>query len=181
MACIASAPSSTERVCVTARLRDDFSLDFDALMAVLDRADLLFLCSPNNPTGGVLDRSLIERVTAGFSGLVVVDEAYGEFAEAEGIPSSIELVRNAAIGGRCGPRGGPANLVVLRTFSKAFGAAGIRLGYAVAQPAVIDVLLRIKPPYNVNVLTQTVGLSLWGRREPCGGTSARCSPSAQAV
>ncbi len=136
-----------------APLRADFTLDRDALTAVLEGTDLVFLCSPNNPTGTVIERDAIERLLAEFSGLVAIDEAYGEFAEAEGVRSSIELVRR-----------GVENVVVLRTFSKAFAAAGIRLGYALAQPAVIDVLLRMKPPYNVNVLTQAVGLSLWGRR-----------------
>ncbi|MEN6451969.1 MAG: histidinol-phosphate transaminase [Thermoguttaceae bacterium] len=138
----------------TVPLRADFSLDDDALLAALDGADLVFLCSPNNPTGAVIELDRIERLLARFPGVVAVDEAYGEFAQAEGVPSAVELVRRGA-----------ANLVVLRTFSKAFAAAGIRLGYALAQPAVIDVLLRMKPPYNVNVLTQAAGLALWSRRD----------------
>ena len=139
---------------VVARLRADFSVDENSLRAVLDDADLLFICSPNNPTGTVVARELIERLSAAFSGLIVVDEAYGEFADAEGVPSSIELVRR-----------GVENIVVLRTFSKAFAAAGIRLGYAIANERIIDVLLRMKPPYNVNVLTQATGLALWRRRD----------------
>ncbi|MEN6459344.1 MAG: histidinol-phosphate transaminase [Thermoguttaceae bacterium] len=137
-----------------ARLTADFKLDGDALVAALDDADLVFLCSPNNPTGQVIEPGVVERLAARFPGVVAVDEAYGEFADAEGVPSSIEFVRR-----------GVRNLVVLRTFSKAFAAAGIRLGYALAQPAVIDVLLRMKPPYNVNVLTQAVGRSLWSQRD----------------
>jgi histidinol-phosphate aminotransferase len=137
-----------------APLAADFAIDQSALDAALAEADVLFLCSPNNPTGAVVERPLIERLVAGFGGLIVVDEAYGEFADAEGVASSIELVA-----------GGADNLLVLRTFSKAFGAAGIRLGYGVAHRAVIEVLLRMKPPYNVNVLTQTVGLALWRQRE----------------
>ncbi|MBU4270771.1 MAG: histidinol-phosphate transaminase [Planctomycetes bacterium] len=139
---------------VAARLRADFSVDENSLRAVLDNADLLFICSPNNPTGTVVPRELIERLSAAFSGLIVVDEAYGEFADAEGVPSSIELVRRGA-----------ENVVVLRTFSKAFAAAGIRLGYCVANERIINILLRMKPPYNVNVLTQAAGLALWRRRD----------------
>lgn len=148
------AAESNAAELVAAPLRDDFTVDEEALLASLDGADLLFLCSPNNPTGGVLPQGLLERLSARFEGVIVVDEAYGEFADAGGVPSAIDLVRD-----------GVANLVVLRTFSKAFGAAGIRLGYAAAHPAIIDVLLRMKPPYNVNLLTQTVGLSLWRDRE----------------
>jgi histidinol-phosphate aminotransferase len=166
---------------VSVPLRADFSVDEDALVAALSDADLLFLCSPNNPTGTVLDGEcgaadvpvrqrgapaaggqqqpapgglgLIGRLAGTFSGLICVDEAYGEFADAGRVPSSIELVRRGA-----------ENLIVLRTFSKAFAAAGIRLGYGVAGAAVIDVLLRLKPPYNVNRLTQAAGLALWNRR-----------------
>ena len=84
-----------------------------ALAAALEGADLLFLCSPNNPTGTVLEPGLVERLAAKFPGLVVVDEAYGEFADAEGVPSAIGLVRR-----------GVENLIVLRTFSKAFQRGG---------------------------------------------------------
>lgn len=138
----------------TARLRADFSVDEAALRNVLDRADLLFLCTPNNPTGTFIELETIERLAADFPGIVVIDEAYGEFADAAAIPSAIELAR-------CGAN----NIIVLRTFSKAFAAAGTRLGYGVADHRIIDVLLRMKPPYNVNVLTQTVGMALWRRRE----------------
>ena len=68
-----------------APLRADFTLDRDALTAVLEGTDLVFLCSPNNPTGTVIERDAIERLLAEFSGLVAIDEAYGEFAEAEGV------------------------------------------------------------------------------------------------
>ena len=80
---------------VSVPLRADFSLDEESLVAALNDADLLFLCSPNNPTGMVLEPALIERLAAIFSGVICVDEAYGEFADAEGLPSSIELLRAA--------------------------------------------------------------------------------------
>lgn len=116
-------------------------------------ADLLFLCSPNNPTGGVVEPALLRRIVERFPGVVAVDEAYGEFAQAQGLPSAIELVQEGA-----------GNLLVLRTFSKAFGAAGLRLGYGIAAPEVIAVLLKAKLPYNVSALTQAIGLGLWERR-----------------
>jgi histidinol-phosphate aminotransferase len=138
---------------VSVPLRADFSVAEDALVAALSDADLLFLCSPNNPTGTVFEPELIGRLAAVFSGLICVDEAYGEFADAQRVRSSIGQVRRGA-----------ENLIVLRTFSKAFAAAGIRLGYGAADPAVIDVLLRVKPPYNVSALSQAAGLALWKRR-----------------
>jgi len=138
---------------VAVPLRSDFTVNEEALWAALDEADLLFLCSPNNPTGTIIPRRLIEALAARFSGWIVIDEAYGEFADAEGFSSSVELIRRGA-----------ENLLVLRTFSKAFAAAGIRLGYGMAVASIIDVLLRVKPPYNVSVLTQAVGLNIWNQR-----------------
>ncbi len=117
------------------------------------RSDVLFLCNPNNPTGGVIAVSTIAKICRSFPGIVVVDEAYGEFADALGYPSCMRLLRK-----------GVKNLIVLRTFSKAFGAAGIRLGYALSDPAIIAVLLNCKLPYNVNALTQAAGLALWKNR-----------------
>ncbi len=114
-------------------------------------ADLLFLCSPNNPTGTVIGLPAVKRVLDAFPGIVVVDEAYGEFADASNIPSAITLVHE-----------GKKNLIVLRTFSKAFAAAGIRLGYGIAAQEIIETLLKMKSPYNVNSLTQEIGLRLWG-------------------
>ena len=137
---------------LTVPLREDFTCDPRAL-AQCSKADVLFLCTPNNPTGSVIARTDIELILASFPGLVVVDEAYGEFADAQNIPSSIELV-NA----------GARNLLVLRTFSKAFGAAGLRLGYGIACDDIINVLLKTKPPYNVGSVTQMIGLALWNDR-----------------
>lgn len=121
-----------------------------SLLSRTGSVDLLFLCSPNNPTGTAIDPVTIRKIVDGFPGLVVVDEAYGEFADAAGIPSAIALVR-----------GGKKNVIVLRTFSKAFAAAGIRLGYGIASPEIIKTLLAMKPPYNVNRITQHIGACLW--------------------
>jgi len=148
------AAETNGRVYAAVRLQDDCSVDEDTLFSALEGADLLFLCSPNNPTGTVLPLSFLERVLRRFPGCAVVDEAYGEFADAAGIPSAIEFLKRGA-----------RNLIVLRTFSKAFAGAGIRLGYGMADAGVIDVLLRTKAPYNVNALTQAAGLVLWKNRE----------------
>lgn len=134
-------------------LDEDFQLDEKSLLQI-DDADLLFLCNPNNPTGTLIGKNKIKKIVSAFPGLVVIDEAYGEFADSEDIPSSIDLVREGA-----------KNLLVLRTFSKAFGAAGIRLGYGIADAGIIHVLLKMKPPYNVNVMSQGCGLKLWNERE----------------
>lgn len=117
-------------------------------------SDVLIICNPNNPTGSFIDQSTLARVCKSFPGIVVIDEAYGEFSDAQGHISAIGLLRK-----------GVKNLIVLRTLSKAFGAAGIRLGYALSDSSIINILLKCKLPYNVNVLTQTVGLALWKNRE----------------
>lgn len=134
-------------------LDPDFGVDVEEMLRVAQGSDIVFLCSPNNPTGSVLSKKLITDIVQKFPGVLVVDEAYGEFADAAGVPSAIDLVKDGA-----------PNLLVLRTFSKAFGAAAIRVGYGVASPHIIDVLLRVKPPYNVNALSQAAALSLWNDR-----------------
>lgn len=104
---------------------------------------LLFICSPNNPTGNCMQRSDVLQLASNFSGLVVIDEAYIDFSEQESFVSELENHNN---------------LVILQTLSKAWGLAGIRLGMAFANEEVIEVLNRIKPPYNVNQLTQEAAL-----------------------
>ena len=127
-------------------LRDDFSLDVSALLSEVDEhTRLLFLCSPNNPTGNSLDAGEIEAVLRGFDGLVVLDEAYIDFSSRESF---------------IGTLAGHPNLVVLQTFSKAWGCAAIRLGMAFASPDIVAVLNKIKYPYNVNELTQRHALEM---------------------
>ncbi len=115
--------------------------------AVLDAADdhskLLFVCSPNNPTGNAIDRAAIRRLAAGFPGIVVVDEAYIDFSSR---PGCLDLLPEFP------------NLVVMQTFSKAWGMAGIRLGMAFASETIIGLFNKVKPPYNVNELTQRAAL-----------------------
>lgn len=132
--------------CVKVPLREDFSLDLPALLARIDDATkLIYLCSPNNPTGNSLGHDVIREVLRRFRGIVVVDEAYIDFSAG---PSFLREM------------GEWPNLVVLQTLSKAWGCAAIRLGMAFASPEIIGVLNKIKYPYNVNLLTQEKALEL---------------------
>lgn len=118
--------------------------DAAALIEAAGRANLVIVTSPNNPTGDLMPLDLIEKLCRACPGLVMVDEAYMEFAE----PGASAL----ALLDACD------NLVVLRTFSKAFGEAGVRCGYIVAAPDVIDVYAAVRQIYSVNVLSQTAAL-----------------------
>ena len=125
-------------------LDSDFQFTAQSLLAAVDeRTKLIFLCSPNNPTGNDLLRTEIEKVLNNFEGLVILDEAYNDFSEAPSFLSELDKY----------PR-----LIVLQTFSKAFGCAAIRLGMAFASEEIIGILSKIKYPYNVNELTQQQGL-----------------------
>jgi histidinol-phosphate aminotransferase len=106
--------------------------------------DLLFVCSPNNPTGVPLDPALLVELVDAAPGMVVVDEAYAEFSSA---PSALELL------------GGRPRLVVTRTMSKAFAFAGARVGYLAADPAVVDALHLVRLPYHLSALTQAAALA----------------------
>ncbi|MCA2188975.1 histidinol-phosphate transaminase [Nonomuraea cavernae] len=122
---------------------DDFSLDPAKAAAAVEehRPDIVFLTSPNNPTGTALPLGTITRVLEAARGMVVVDEAYFEFAR-EGTPSALSLLPEH-------PR-----LIVTRTMSKAFAMAGTRVGYLAAHPAVIEALLLVRLPYHLSTLTQ---------------------------
>jgi histidinol-phosphate aminotransferase len=124
---------------------DDFGLDpARAVRAVRDhRPDVVFLTSPNNPTGGAVPLAVIEAVCDAAPGLVVVDEAYAEFAR-DGSPAALSLLPRY-------PR-----LIVTRTMSKAFALAGARVGYLAADPAVIQALLLVRLPYHLSAVTQAV-------------------------
>jgi histidinol-phosphate aminotransferase len=122
-----------------------FGLDAGRAVQVIrdQRPDLVFLTSPNNPTGGALPLAVIEAVCDAAPGMVVVDEAYAEFAR-DGMPSALALL----------PR--YRRLVVTRTMSKAFALAGARVGYLAADPAVIEALLLVRLPYHLSAVTQAV-------------------------
>jgi len=130
---------------VSAARDEDFGLDPERAVAAIEehRPHLVFLTSPNNPTGTAAPLALIEAVCAAAPGLVVVDEAYAEFAR-EGTPSALTLL----------PR--HPHLVVTRTMSKAFAVAGARVGYLTAAPEVVGMLLLVRLPYHLSAVTQAV-------------------------
>ncbi|MFW5774524.1 MAG: histidinol-phosphate transaminase [Tangfeifania sp.] len=134
-----------------ASLTSNFGLDVPQLLnAVDDDTKMIFLCSPNNPTGNLLDKDAVLYIAEKFNGIVVLDEAYIDFAPGKSLLAEIENY---------------PNLVILQTFSKAWGMAGIRLGMAFAAPEIISVLTKIKYPYNLNVLTQQKALELTDNHE----------------
>ncbi|MDB5191660.1 MAG: hisC [Segetibacter sp.] len=127
-----------------AALLDDFQLDLVHLENLVDEnTRLIWICSPNNPTGNSFTRTDVEMVLNNFNSIVVVDEAYINFSRQKSFIQ--ELVDYP-------------NLVVMQTFSKAWGLAGLRLGMAFASPGIIDVLNKVKPPYNINQATQEIAL-----------------------
>jgi len=122
-------------------LNDDFSLDAERLLAATDaHTKLIFLCSPNNPTANVMNQEEVLKVVRNFPGIVILDEAYIDFAEAPGLLSRLTEF---------------PNLIILQTFSKAWGMAAIRLGMAFATEEIIGLFNKVKYPYNINLLTQT--------------------------
>ena len=121
--------------------REDFSLDIDSAIAQIQREKpaLTFITTPNNPTGSAVTVEEIEKIAKNTSGLLVIDEAYAEFSEEKSAVSLIEKY---------------PHVVVIRTMSKAFAFAGVRLGYLVADPAVIDAMFLVRLPYHLSALTQ---------------------------
>jgi len=133
------------------KLNDDFGFSAQKL---LDAANIytkaIFICSPNNPTANLLDNSEIVKLITNFEALVVVDEAYIDFSPESSLLPDLNKYNN---------------LIILQTFSKAWGMAGIRLGMAFAQPEIIHILNKIKYPYNINILTQEKAIELLDRHE----------------
>ncbi len=126
-------------------LNDDYSLDASRLLAAVDaNTRVIWLCSPNNPTGNLLNRSEIKKILVGFNGIVVVDEAYVDFSSEESWLSELNNY---------------PNLIVLQTFSKAWGMASVRCGMAFASEEIIGYFNKVKYPYNINKLTQEFVLS----------------------
>ena len=121
--------------------RSDGDIDPDALLA--RRAAITYVCSPNNPTGTGVSQAALERVVSRAEGLVLVDEAYGEYAG----PSAVALLPRAP------------QLLVTRTLSKAFGLAGLRVGYGLAAPEMVQALEKVRGPYKVNVLGEKAALA----------------------
>ncbi|NUR84646.1 MAG: histidinol-phosphate transaminase [Nonomuraea sp.] len=135
--------SGTSTEWIHATREDDFSIDPGKAVAAIEehRPDIVFVASPNNPTGTAQPLDTIERIAAAAPGIVVVDEAYAEFAR-EGTRSALTLLPDH-------PR-----LIVTRTMSKAFAMAGTRLGYLAAHPAVVQALQLVRLPYHLSTLTQ---------------------------
>jgi histidinol-phosphate aminotransferase len=129
---------------IKAQLETDFSLNArNVLKAITPNSKIIFLCSPNNPTGNNLDEAEIRKILHSFKGIVVIDEAYIDFSPENTKTSWLADYKQ---------------LVILQTFSKAWGLAGIRLGMAFASEEIIAVMNKIKMPYNVNELTQRHGI-----------------------
>ncbi len=132
-------------------LTRDFQLRPENVLSTAnDHTKIIWLCSPNNPTGNLLDQADLLRVVAGFDGLVIVDEAYIDFADQKSMICNLSRY---------------ANLVVLQTFSKAWGMAGLRLGVAYASIDVISILNKIKAPYNLSYATQQIALEALSNTE----------------
>ncbi len=130
-------------------LDENFQFSADDLLSVTDEhTKLIFLCSPNNPTGNDLLRGEIEKTIREFDGLVILDEAYNDFSEAPSFLKELDQY---------------PNLIVLQTFSKAWGCAAIRLGMAFASQEIISIFNKIKYPYNVNRLTQEQAIDMLRR------------------
>lgn len=125
-------------------LTDDYQLNLDGIAEAIDaQTKIIFVCSPNNPTGNSINRDDIETLLANFQGLIVVDEAYINFSRQKTFIQELTEY---------------ANLVVLQTLSKAWGLAGLRVGMAFASEEIIEVMNRVKPPYNINEASQQLAL-----------------------
>ncbi|MEQ1763995.1 MAG: histidinol-phosphate transaminase [Pyrinomonadaceae bacterium] len=132
-------------------LLSEFHLDVPAILsAVTPTTKLIFICSPNNPTGNLMRRQDVIRIAEEFHGIVVVDEAYIDFADSESLITELKRF---------------PNLVVLQTFSKAWAMAGLRVGLAFASSEMISLMNRVKPPYNVSGIAQRAVLDAIVKRD----------------
>ena len=132
-------------------LNDDYDFLADELLQVTDgHTKLIFLCSPNNPTGNSLDRNQIIKVVENFAGIVIVDEAYIDFSSQPSMLGELDRF---------------PNLIIFQTLSKAWGSAAVRLGMAFAIPEIVMIMNKVKYPYNVNQLTQDYALQILDKSE----------------
>ena len=130
-------------------LTDDFSLDADAMLATADeRTKVMWICSPNNPTGNAFALDEIDAICSRFAGIVVVDEAYIDFSTRGSMLSCLDSL---------------PNLIVMQTLSKAWGSASVRLGIAYASAEIIGIFNKVKYPYNISLLTQRYAIDLLKR------------------
>lgn len=135
---------------ISVKLNQDFDIDLNTFSLSNPAAKILFLCSPNNPSGNLLNSDKIADILTNFGGLVVIDEAYIDFAHHKSFVTEIDRY---------------PNLVVLQTFSKAWGLAGLRLGMCFASKEIIRILNKIKYPYNISVTTQAQALEALAHAE----------------
>lgn len=146
-----SACAATGAEARPVNLTADWHLDFDAMRAaIFPSTRIVFICNPNNPTGQLAPREAIRDFVGGLPGhvLCVLDEAYAEYAAGDDEPEGPQLIREGA-----------ENLLVLRTFSKIYGLAGLRIGYGLGSPAVISAIDRLRAIFNVNALAQRAALA----------------------
>lgn len=124
----------------------NYQMSADAVLAACDaNTKVIWICSPNNPSGNDIDREEMEKIIKNFQGIVIIDEAYSDFSEQKAF--RLELAEHS-------------NIIVLNTMSKAWGCAGLRLGMAFASKEIIDIFNKVKYPYNLNILTQQKALEL---------------------
>jgi histidinol-phosphate aminotransferase len=128
----------------------NFQIDFNDVIPWLSDASLrlILICSPNNPTGNCIDRSVLEQIIVNFDGIVLVDEAYIDFADKPSLSDRITSFHN---------------LIVMQTFSKAFGLASVRVGMAFTNPDIIHYFNKMKPPYNISTVNQKTVLQKLGK------------------
>ncbi len=128
--------------CREVALDDKFRLCSESVLREADKdVKMIILCSPNNPTGNLMSRREVEKIIEGFNGIVVIDEAFIDFADDEGFLSSLDTY---------------PNLIILQTFSKSLGMASLRIGMAFASQGIIDYLNRVKLPYNMSGVSQSI-------------------------
>ncbi len=133
-------------------LDENFGLNAGKVLSNVSGSDrIIFLCSPNNPTGNLLNKNEISLIAEKFKGIVVVDEAYIDFADDDA--SAVSLINEYK------------NIVILRTFSKAWGLAAVRCGYAIADEVITSYLFKIKAPYSINVMTEQIILKALSKFE----------------
>jgi histidinol-phosphate aminotransferase len=139
--------ANTDTMYIQCRPGPDFTLDLDAALRAINQhhPHVIFLDSPNNPTGLTVEHPNLRRILDAAPGLVLLDEAYAEFSPA---PSAVSLLNHY-----------PTKLVITRTMSKAFGIAGVRVGYLIATPAVVDAMTLVCLPYHLSTLTQATAIA----------------------
>ncbi len=150
------AATANDCECIMVPLTPEFEFDVDAVIDCIDqRTKLVFLPNPNNPTGTILTHSQMERILFAMPehAILVLDEAYYEYVECDEYPNGLQWIKEGK------------NVILLRTFSKIYGLAGLRLGYAVARPELIELIERIRLPFNVSSVVQAAAIAALADQE----------------